>query len=304
MFTFTSRELINDQGVVSQSYQYAPFGQQLQYKKPSNLKNSNAFVGGIQDAGDLVYLKQRHYNPVLGRFYQPDLVTFIMKGHGQTNRYQYGWNDTYHFSDSNGLEPTQAQSSDLFGFINGLNTSPSKVGLLFGSQASDKLLNWGKSDLVNFNIVPREAWLNVQPFRYIYSEKVGWLDMQHFMFYAGTAYAYRNAGTSSEYALMAANNKGFSQEYWLDLIAARHSRFSYEDLVSNYMGAYFGAYAFNPKSSLSLSQQLNTYLGTLNIISPSFAPNFAKMPKNDVEILRNGSPTQTNRTTIPMNIGR
>ncbi|GEM_PF-6844229 len=92
-----------DQGVVSQSYQYAPFGQQLQYKKPSNLKNPNAFVGGIQDAGDLVYLKQRHYNPVLGRFYQPDPITFLSGGHGQTNRYQYGWNDTFSFSDANGL---------------------------------------------------------------------------------------------------------------------------------------------------------------------------------------------------------
>ncbi|MFW2096210.1 RHS repeat-associated core domain-containing protein [Acinetobacter sp. ULE_I057] len=84
--------------------QQSPFGQQLQYKKPSNLKNPNAFVGGVQDADDLVYLKQRHYNPVLGRFYQPDPVTFIMKGHGQTNRYQYGWNDSYSFKDPDGKE--------------------------------------------------------------------------------------------------------------------------------------------------------------------------------------------------------
>ena len=101
-FDGSTLKVINEQGVVSQSYQYAPFGQQLQYKKPSNLKNPNAFVGGVQDADDLVYLKQRHYNPVLGRFYQPDPVTFIMKGHGQTNRYQYGWNDTYTFSDPQG----------------------------------------------------------------------------------------------------------------------------------------------------------------------------------------------------------
>lgn len=101
-FDGSTLKVINEKGVVSQSYQYAPFGQQLQYKKPSNLKNPNAFVGGVQDADDLVYLKQRHYNPVLGRFYQPDPVTFIMKGHGQTNRYQYGWNDTYTFSDPTG----------------------------------------------------------------------------------------------------------------------------------------------------------------------------------------------------------
>ncbi|MGN2482803.1 RHS repeat domain-containing protein [Acinetobacter calcoaceticus] len=101
-FDGSTLKVINEQGVVSQSYQYAPFGQQLQLKKPSNLKNPRAFVGGVQDANDLVYLKQRHYNPVLGRFYQPDPVTFISGGHGQINRYQYGWNDTYHFSDPTG----------------------------------------------------------------------------------------------------------------------------------------------------------------------------------------------------------
>lgn len=101
-FDGSTLKVINEQGIVTQSYQYAPFGQQLQLKKPSNLKNPNAFVGGVQDAGDLVYLKQRHYNPVLGRFYQPDPITFLSKGHGQTNRYQYGWNDTYTYKDPKG----------------------------------------------------------------------------------------------------------------------------------------------------------------------------------------------------------
>ncbi|MDH2636488.1 RHS repeat-associated core domain-containing protein [Acinetobacter sp. V110_1] len=104
-FDGSTLKVINEQGIVSQSYQYAPFGQQLQLKKPSNLKNPQAFVGGVQDANDLVYLKQRHYNPVLGRFYQADPVTFLEKGHGQINRYQYGWNDTYSFSDPSGLCP-------------------------------------------------------------------------------------------------------------------------------------------------------------------------------------------------------
>ncbi|WP_429773832.1 RHS repeat-associated core domain-containing protein [Acinetobacter gerneri] len=101
-FDGSTLKVMDEQGVVTQSYQYAPFGQQLQFKKPSNLKNPNAFVGGVQDADDLVYLKARHYNPVLGRFYQPDPVTFIMKGHGQTDRYQYGWNDSYTYVDSTG----------------------------------------------------------------------------------------------------------------------------------------------------------------------------------------------------------
>ncbi|WP_171495810.1 CdiA C-terminal domain-containing protein [Acinetobacter nosocomialis] len=113
-FDGSTLKVINEQGIVSQSYQYAPFGQQLQLKKPSNLKNPQAFVGGVQDANDLVYLKQRHNNPVLGRFYQPDPVTFISGGHGQINSYQYGWNDTYTFSDPSGLATKNGVSDTQF----------------------------------------------------------------------------------------------------------------------------------------------------------------------------------------------
>ena len=44
----------------------------------------------------------------MGRFYQPDPITFLSGGHGQTNRYQYGWNDSYTFSDPNGTDVTTA----------------------------------------------------------------------------------------------------------------------------------------------------------------------------------------------------
>ncbi len=125
-FDGSTIKVFNEQGVVTQSYQYAPFGQQFQLKKPSNLKNPNAFVGGVQDADDLVYLKARHYNPVLGRFYQPDPVTFIMKGHGQTNRYQYGWNDSYSFNDSRGLN-SDLNGSSLGDYYNGFGSDQSSL---------------------------------------------------------------------------------------------------------------------------------------------------------------------------------
>jgi RHS repeat-associated protein len=138
-FDGSTLKVINEQGVVSQSYQYAPFGQQLQYKKPSNLKNPNAFVGGVQDADDLVYLKQRHYNPVLGRFYQPDPITFISGGHGQTNRYQYGWNDTYTFSDSTGK---WAEIKNGVWVENGKSFSSASGGMFTDGIATNFLNDW------------------------------------------------------------------------------------------------------------------------------------------------------------------
>jgi len=154
-FDGSTLKVINEQGVVSQSYQYAPFGQQLQLRKPSNLKNPNAFVGGVQDAGDLVYLKQRHYNPVLGRFYQPDPITFISGGHGQTNRYQYGWNDSYHFTDANGEAAVVRNGvwvDDGTNFYS--STGGSLTDLISQNFASDLMT---LAPLPKFNLVPKAA---------------------------------------------------------------------------------------------------------------------------------------------------
>ncbi|MFW1801757.1 RHS repeat-associated core domain-containing protein [Acinetobacter nematophilus] len=171
-FDGSTLKVINEQGVVSQSYQYTPFGQQLQYKKPSNLKNPNAFVGGIQDTNDLIYLQQRYYNPVLGRFYQPDPVTFIINGHGQTNRYQYGWNDSYSFKDPSG-QAAQLAFVPLVLWIadnlrsdtpNANNLPPSGIGdaaiagyggasLLF----SARLASMSTAELSYYNIVQNSA---------------------------------------------------------------------------------------------------------------------------------------------------
>lgn len=101
---------VDDKGVAVTIYRYSPFGEQLQQKKPANLKAQTGFVGGIHDQQDLVYLKQRYYNPTLGRFYQPDTVTFLQGGTGQINRYQYGWNDPYSFRDPSGATSEALQS--------------------------------------------------------------------------------------------------------------------------------------------------------------------------------------------------
>ncbi len=53
-----------------------------------------------------------------------------MKGHGQTNRYQYGWNDTYTFSDSNGENSNAIQTLPVIWQQN---------IELFGLQLTDKI---------------------------------------------------------------------------------------------------------------------------------------------------------------------
>lgn len=97
--------VIDEKGIAVESYRYAPFGEQIASKRPHNLHGQQGFVGGIHESNDLVYLKHRYYNPRIGRFYQPDPVTFLSGGMGQINRYQYGWNDPLTFKDPSGLNP-------------------------------------------------------------------------------------------------------------------------------------------------------------------------------------------------------
>lgn len=101
--------VVTPEGFVTAKYRYAPLGEQLSDKAASGSRAKLAFVGGVQEKSDLVYLKHRYYNPVVGRFYQPDPVGFLSAGGGQINRYVYGRNDTYTYSDADGRLAVQSQ---------------------------------------------------------------------------------------------------------------------------------------------------------------------------------------------------
>lgn len=51
----SSLRTVDEQGVTVAAYRYSPFGEQLQSKKPANLKDQVGFVGGIHEQPDLVY---------------------------------------------------------------------------------------------------------------------------------------------------------------------------------------------------------------------------------------------------------
>lgn len=132
--------VVDAKGIAVESYRYAPFGEQLTSKRPHNLHGQQGFVGGIHESNDLVYLKHRYYNPRIGRFYQPDPVTFLSGGMGQINRYQYGWNDPLTFKDPSGMQST-GQTLDEAALRaaagNNGSFSPALAALVFGKTAWD-----------------------------------------------------------------------------------------------------------------------------------------------------------------------
>lgn len=172
--------------------------------------------------------------------------------------------------------------------------------------------------------VPTEiGFFNKKVGRYIYTEKGGWIDMSHFMFYAGRAYYYKQQKVSAQHAIeemekeggaalqgisfiisqMAAMDpvlkalcEGYMQEI-TDLIFAPYSAFSYEDLPSDKFGADFGANYFDPNSNLTLSEQLGNYFNNvLKATEPENAPNYKILPLKESK----NPPKYKNRSSVPM----
>lgn len=95
------------QSVVFES-KYEPYGA-ISNRAPMN---EVGFTGHSHDAASgLVYMQQRYYDPVIGRFLSADPVT-VLEG-GGFNRYSYGNNNPYKFVDPDGRQ-SSAQVVDAF----------------------------------------------------------------------------------------------------------------------------------------------------------------------------------------------
>jgi hypothetical protein len=149
-----------------------------------------------------------------------------------------------------------------------MNSTPHKVGLATGATAAGALRNLGEIE----NLGPKNTAFNTVANRYVYTAKGGWVDMAHFVFYAGRAAQYKANGIDNPVG--SAVQDGYLQERG-DTFRAPWSAYSYEDLPSDFYGAVFGAEFFDPTSSLTLSQQIEAFLSYLSPMAPSSAPNYA-----------------------------
>jgi len=67
------------------------------------------YTGHYRDVGTgLVYMQQRYYDPVIGRFLSVDPVTAYSDPVGQFNRYRYANNNPYRFTDPDGRYSCEA----------------------------------------------------------------------------------------------------------------------------------------------------------------------------------------------------
>lgn len=205
--------------------------------------------------------------------------------------------------ENNAVNKNDAGDVDIL--LNMLNTSPSKVGLLKGEEASKKLLEFNDTEDIFELYAPNQvAYFNTKKGRYIYTENGGWIDMVHFLFYASEAYEEKLRLQTSGLSLEDSRNlayaksiySGWKQENVFDAWFARHSSFSYEDLPSDRYGAEFGSKYFDKNLDSSLGEQILNFLTDLKPTKPENAPNYHSLPYKD-----NGKhPGIYNRTTKPM----
>uniref|UniRef100_UPI00387038D1 hypothetical protein n=1 Tax=Fibrobacter sp. TaxID=35828 RepID=UPI00387038D1 len=220
--------------------------------------------------------------------------------------------------DPQGREPIKPYAGTVAGFVKFMNGLSTGIGKSTGTMAHAAMLRMGQTK----GIKPA----NTAPFntsggnRYIYTENGGWIDMAHFMFYAGRAYNYklqkkqaRDIMNSAGFAIMSPESQllwmkkanispegealqdGYLQEFG-DKIMAPHSAYSYEDLPTDRFGADFGANHFDPNSEKTFSEQVQSYLnGVLKATSPQNAPNYNDLPEKYPD-----KPSRINKTSTPV----
>ena len=270
----------------------------------------------------LYYFRARYYDPIMGRFLSVDPMGYK----DSMNLYQAFNMNPVNFTDPFGFEPVKKYAGIVADIINAMNNSKNKIGLQKGKQAIKALLYLGEFKVSMKKIIPKPIptgmqYFNMKKGRYIYTKKSGWIDMSHFLFYAGRAYAYKihkenskELLQSSFFPFMAASvqhqiakdsnispsgeamQDGFIQEK-VDKVFAPWSAYSYEDLPSDKLGIIFALKYFNPKSNLTLGEQVANFLNNvLTATNPTTAPNWNTMPKNHSK----NPPSRTNKTTTPI----
>lgn len=90
----------NAAGIVTERTRYEPYGATV---AGSTNPTSIGFTGHVNDADTgLVYMQQRYYDPIAGRFLSVDPVTTDATTGSLFNRYNYAYNNPYRFKDPDG----------------------------------------------------------------------------------------------------------------------------------------------------------------------------------------------------------
>ena len=301
----SSSYITNLDGEVAQHIEYVPFGEVFIEERNNTWNTPYLFnAKEFDEETGLYYYGARYYEPRLSLWISTDPME---EKYPSLSSYSYAKNNPIILIDDLGKEPELSYIGTAFDFVGVLNNSPRQVGRFTGQKAANYLRSLGTSEWSWSQMRPlptQTGYFNKKKGRYIYTTKGGWIDMVHFMFYAGKAYDYKLQKEAAQEMLQSkdiaymregvialtrqanmdpvneAVKDGYHQEF-SDKFAAKHSAYSYEDLPSDKLGAYFGASYFDPNSKQTFGEQLKAYLNSLGATIPQEAPNYKQLPKKE-----------------------
>lgn len=126
----------DENGNVIERREYEPFGAQL---APS-VSNGPGYTGHVQDAATgLVYMQQRYYDAQIGRFLSVDPVTAHANPGQNFNRYWYGNNNPYKFTDPDGRIAVLIPLIEACAASVACGTAVAAAGVYVAHQASEAL---------------------------------------------------------------------------------------------------------------------------------------------------------------------
>jgi RHS repeat-associated protein len=317
----TSTFLTDYYGAKYQFFLNLPFGETMAEQLPSTYyKTPYKFNGKeLDEETGLYYYGARYYDPRISIWLSVDPLAEEFPA---WSPYNYTMNNPINMIDPDGREPIKPYVGTASMFRALLNNSPRGVGNYTGAKAGNYLRSLGSTEFSWKQMRPlptQTGYFNKKEGRYIYTEKGGWMDMAHFMFYAGKAYGYKRQKEQAQEVMNSESFKymrhgqetiirqatmdpvgeavqdGYHQEM-SDKFAAKHSAYSYEDLPSDKYGADFGANYFDPNSKITFGEQLENYLNGLGATAPKNAPNYNNLPTTEPT----DKPTTTNNTTTPV----
>ena len=101
----------NSSGTLLGTIKYLPFGDCLQ---SPDLPTDKLFTGQILDNTGLYYYNARYYDPTIGRFISPDIVTPDLNNPQSLNRYSYALNNPLKYNDPTGNWPNWGKIGQFF----------------------------------------------------------------------------------------------------------------------------------------------------------------------------------------------
>jgi len=167
--------------------EYLPFGEPLVDQRSTTWSSRYTFSGKERDS-------ETGYSYFGARYYHSDLsiwlsVDPLSDKYPNLTPYAYCANNPVRLIDPDGREPIKPFAGTVSGFVRFMNGLSTGIGTSTGAVAHAAILRMGMTN----GIKPA----NTGPFnesggnRYIYTENGGWIDMAHFMFYAGRAHNYK-----------------------------------------------------------------------------------------------------------------